>query len=249
MKHILIENGVFWEDDEEKTNSAKAAEKYFKVSTCSNSLFYEGKEKPDFWRGSFGLKARLRRLHGIIEDDVKFNCLEWLPALKKFALNNKYFFLDAETLLKGSEEFFPVFIRPVKGFKEFSGQVFTKEKFTNEFNHLVQKNYSPHTICQISPVQKVEKEYRFIVIDGKIVDGCLYLELDERKDGPYVQEAWGLAEEVIKNDFFANFPNFVIDICESNGIFKLLEINSIHTSSFYSCNLDLIYEKLANYYL
>lgn len=242
---ILIENNVFAEDEGGKEGSIKAASKYFKVEVVEHFLKFEKKKKPVFWRGSFGLKPQLRRFHNIIENDSHFNCLEWLPALKKYALNRNYFFLDAKTISEAPESFFPVFIKPVKGDKTFAGQAFTKEKFQIEFNFFTGRGYSPFTICQISPVEKVDKEYRFIVVNNKVVGGCQYLENGERVDKEANPDAHLFATQIVlKERYLDNIFDFTIDISETNGKFNLLEINSIHTSSFYSCDLDFIYSSL-----
>lgn len=252
MKTLVIENDVFFEDEEIPNNSAKIASRYFNVEQVDHHLKYIGSEwnVPDFWRGSFGLKGRMRASHGIKENDDKFNCLYWLPELKEYAHNSEYKFLDADAIRQLPDEMWPMFVKPVKGTKSFSGNVFSKEKFQEEFNFFTRNlNISPYIICQYSPPKPIEKEYRCIIIDNKIVHSCQYLENAERVDKPDLTwEIWLLAQEIANKDFFLNFPNFVVDVAQNGDIFKLLEVNSIHTSSYYSCDLDLIYSRLAKYY-
>jgi len=257
---ILIENDVFFEDEKIKNNSAKVAESYFDVATVDHFLktedylhhkhFINHNDYPMFWRGSFGMKAQMTRYANFLENDKLFDCLYWLPALKQYAHNNDYIFLDAEKILTLPENQWPMFIKPVRGTKAFSGYLFTKEKFQEEFNFFTKNlNESPYIICQCSPPNPIEKEYRFVVVDNKVIDGCQYLENGERIDKPCNEiDAFALAKIITNKDFFLNNPNFVIDIAQNGDIFTLLEINSIHTSSFYSCDLDAIYERLANYY-
>ena len=257
---ILIENNVFFEDEKIENNSALVAATYFVVATVdhfletedylNNKHFLKHNDYPMFWRGSFGMKAQMTRFANFLENDKLFDCLYWLPALKQYAHNFDYIFLDAEKILTIPENQWPMFIKPVRGTKAFSGYPFTKEKFQEEFNFFTRNlNESPYIICQCSPPNPIEKEYRLVVVDNKVIAGCQYLENAERIDKQYVPiDAWNLANEIVKNDFFLNNPNFVIDIAQNGDKFTLLEINSIHTSSFYTCDLDAIYERLANYY-
>lgn len=253
MKTIFIETDVFSED-EEKQRTVESASKYFEkvevikhFNDVDDSFKSTHNEVPHFWRGSMGLKSRLFQHYRIKEDNNKFNCLNFLPPFKKFALSDQYFFTDAKSITELDEDFFPLFVRPVSRRKEFSGNVFkTKDKWLNEFKFMTEnKNHSPFTICLMAPERNVSKEFRFVFVDNHLVSGCLYLDKGNRIDGPASQRAADLAKEIAKNDFFTNFPDFVLDICESHGKMKFLEINSIHTSSFYSCDLDKIYEAIS----
>lgn len=257
---ILIENDVFFEDEAIEDNSFKIASKYFDAACIDHFLgvenyidnihFLKHNDHPTFWRGSFGMKSQMTRFCHHREDDDKFNCLYWLPALKDFAHNSDYSFLDAHQILKLQQYFWPMFIKPVKGNKAFSGNVFTKEKFQEEYNFFTGNlNIDPYIICQYSPPKPIEKEYRCVIIENRVVDACQYLENAERIDKHYTpKEVYDLAQTIANKDFFLNFPNFVIDIAQNGDIFTLLEVNSIYTSSFYTCDLDKIYSTLAKYY-
>lgn len=247
MKRIIIEENVFSED-EEKQATIESAKKFFEVKSVKHFVDYADADKPDFWRGSMGLKSKMKQVHGISETDLNFNATYFLPHLKEHALNNKYFFLDAASVCDLDEDFFPLFIRPAAGTKSFSGNVFqTKKKWIEEFNFLTRnRNYSPFITCVFAPIKKIGKEFRLVVVNGQVVAGCMYLKHGHRSDGLVTKRAVSFTAELLKNDFFLNFPSFTIDVCESENKMKLIEINSIHTSSFYSCNLDSIYHALAN---
>jgi hypothetical protein len=249
---IIIESDVFSEDEGKRATIEAASKVFEEVVTVKHfidvdeTFASEHLTSTNFWRGSMGLKSKLKQHFGISEDDKKFNCLHFLPPFKKHALSDQYFFTDASSINELDEDFFPLFIRPVSGRKEFSGNVFkTKEKWLREFKFLTEnKNHSPFTICLMAPERNVTKEFRFVFVNNRLVSGCLYLDKGERVDGPASQRAADLAKELAKNDFFTNFPDFVLDICESHGKMKFLEVNSIHTSSFYSCDLDKIYKAI-----
>jgi hypothetical protein len=86
-----------------------------------------------------------------------------------------------------------------------------------------------------------------VFVNHEYVSGALYLENFERKDGPVENFVRKIGKEIAENEYFLNFPNFVLDLCEENGIIHLLEINSIHTSSFYSADLEKIYYSIAKW--
>jgi transcription elongation factor Elf1 len=247
MKHkILIQNGVFSEDDENLRNSSIVASRYFDVIECDSILdvYKINTNDVDIYRGSLALGAIFNR-HHFIKNDF-FNCRKWVPELKKFYINKNYNFVDMERCLDLD---FPIFIRPCSGNKSFSGQLFTsKEHFNVEYIYTtVNRNISKYDLCLYAKPKNIKEEYRCVFVNNRIVSACGYLKNGERNDFACPKAGINLAIEISKSSYF-NIPNFVIDICKDNDDnYFLLEINSINNSSFYSCDLDAIYEELSEF--
>jgi hypothetical protein len=242
---ILIENNVFWEDEKTPNNSSLVASNYFKVIEVNNFLEINGNMPHiDFFRGSMATAATLRGFRMGPKDPHKFyDCTEWVPRLKQFYINKNYNFVDLE---KCQDLPFPMFVRPCTGNKSFSGQLFSsKSHFVTEYNFTTKnRNVSQFDLCLYAKPKKIEEEYRCVFVDHKIVSACGYLKNGERANFSCPKEAIDLTLEIAKNSYFS-IPNFVIDICkDSNGNYFLLEINSIYTSSFYSCDLESIYSQI-----
>lgn len=249
MKTILVENDVFFEDEIVTSNTSKIASKYFNVLSIDSVLDIDKHldQNISFYRGSFTAGAILRRHFNLNEHSWFFNCSKWVPPLKRFYINNKYNMVDMERCL---ELDFPLFIRPCAGNKSFSGQLFSnRDYFHTEYKFTtVNRNVSKYDLCLYAKPKLISEEYRCVFIDRKIVSACGYLKFGEREDFACPKEVINLANTIASDDYFT-IPNFVIDICKNgkDDNYYLLEINSIHNASFYTCDLYAIYEALSHY--
>jgi hypothetical protein len=247
-RKILIQNGVFSEDDENPRNTSIVASKYFDVLECDSILEADHfiNQNLTLYRGSISL-GHILNYQPFISKDF-YNCTKWVPELKEFYINRNYNFVDMERCLDLE---FPMFIRPCSGNKTFSGQLFTsKEHFNTEYTYsTVNRNISPYTLCLYAKPKLIEEEYRCVFVGGRrLISACGYLKNGERQDFACPKPAIDLAIKISHFPYFS-IPHFVIDICkDNNGNYFLLEINSINNSSFYSCDLDAIYESLADYF-
>lgn len=145
-----------------------------------------------------------------------------------------------------------IFIRPSNGYKTFAGQVISTEKLEEEIE-LLKKSYGgidTETLVLLSKTQELSEEYRFIVVDGKVVTGSMYI--DENNIGtfkPYYDkainsgEAYDFAVEMSK----LHTPDkaYTIDICKTKeGKYKLLEINSFNCASMYGADYYKVVEAI-----
>jgi hypothetical protein len=257
---ILIEKNVFWEDEGNPNAQVEAAHPYFETFYVEHFLDKIPISTPfgnpknahsliDFYRGSFGLRSTLYKYGRKVREDLNFfNCLNWAPRLSEWYVNKEFVFLDALSI-SNNRCAFPAYVRPCRGDKIFTGQKFESLKdFLKEFHFFTRnENHDQHEICLLSNPKKIDREWRLVFVNHEYVSGALYLENFERKDGPVENFVRKIGKEIAENEYFLNFPNFVLDLCEENGIIHLLEINSIHTSSFYSADLEKIYYSIAKW--
>lgn len=131
----------------------------------------------------------------------------------------------------------PIFIKPI-AVKEFTGMVLEgpdKKWWYDEYSELK----DDLEIC-VSPTINIEKEWRFWIIDGKVITGSLYktygyLTIKE----PASKEIYEMANEMSHNWL----PNktIVMDVALlSNNTYKIVEFNSINSSGFYNANIEKI---------
>ena len=147
-----------------------------------------------------------------------------------------------------------IFIRPSNGYKSFTGQVISLDNLENEINTLKNSydGIDTETLVLLSNTQELEEEYRFFVIDGKVVTGSMYMDTNNRSifkgyyDKPVNDgEAFDFAIEMSK----LHTPDkaFTIDVCiTKEGEYKLLEINSFNCASMYGADYDKIVEAVNN---
>lgn len=229
MQPMLIEKSIFNEDDVCET--AEIAKSYFDVKIVTWQDVIDKKyEKTELFRGSLGLGIGLKK------DFKPYNALEFMPAMREFLVSERYKFLDMASIRDYEE--FPKFIRPCSGLKEFAGNVYTKESFDIEYRFAVNnRNNSPGTICVVSSPVKINREWRCIFVDNKLISGSQYMqnaELSVFSELP--NEVQNYAKTVYKHDYFLNLPEIVLDIAETQAGLRLIEINAFETSSWYGAD-------------
>ena len=245
MKTIYLEKDLFSED--ERCDTQAIISKYFNIEYVDltkalemvrNSIF------SPYFRGSLNVAALL----GYRFDHA--NALVWASALRKhllFPSETKFSDLDYYYNYYTDKDFATTFIRPVHGFKSFSGQVFgSRDKFIQEYNFMTKnKNISPDLLCMESPKMEINREYRCVFVNGKYVSGSLYM-IDGKLDMyPFVPEhVINFATKLSSHTMFSNVFNFVIDVATIEESCYLLEVNAFETASFYASDLDKIYKAL-----
>ena len=174
-----------------------------------------------------------------------------------YMLNNDYYLLPFGDLSKRKINS-SIFIRPDSGLKTFTGKTLTPDNFYDEISSLRQINrVDDSTLCVVSSVKNIDAEFRYFIIDGKVITGSEYRWdniLDVRIDTlPVCDE---LADIVASMQYQPNLM-YVCDIAYTEGCAKIIELNSFSCSGTYACNtLDIVkYATLAsikdyqNYYL
>ena len=152
------------------------------------------------------------------------------------------------------EEFF---MRPVTDTKEIAGKTYDiydedlKKiwKYTTETNvdDLTIGGLKADTLLVISSVKKILQEYRFFVIDGKIVTGSSY------KIGGKPHYAHNVDQSVINYaqemvDMYQPSEAFVIDIALTNDGYKIIEVNTFNAAGFYNSDISKIVFSLLEKY-
>ncbi len=240
--YLFLQPGIFSEDSLQ--NSEEIISRHFDIEHVTEiHRMMNLDENIRHYRGSLHM-AR------VLGEKFEFaNALKFMPRFRGLLIDYTTEFSD----LTHIKDFFwkdstrTKFIRPVSPFKEFAGNVFTEQKFIEEYNFLIQnKNMDPYLICAIGDVKPLGREWRCIFIDNKYVAGSQYLNQAELEIKPEIPEkVVEFAENVAKDDYFLNVGNFVLDFCECCDRLALVEINAFETSSFYGADLDKIYSAWA----
>lgn len=219
---------------------------------------YDLDGSPIFLRSSVSAAHRIKRM--FIGDHVNdfYDCNVWVPKLKSFYLNSEdYQFLDLDEIQKRffhqSSDDITLFIRPIKGNKVFSGDIFWKDKLEKEIVHLRTLGREPEDIICLyssSKIHQLEDEYRMIVVNNKCISSSQYMRNGnlhvDSKTPKYVND---FTHKVIELSDFLKYEvmDYVLDVVKlSDGQMKIVEINSIETSGYYDANLKKVYTAIAN---
>lgn len=138
------------------------------------------------------------------------------------------------------------FIRPCKDTKDFDGAVFTKEEFTKWRN----KELSNSGVCEfensevvISPTKHIYAEYRFFVVDGKLITGSQYKkDFKLHPSSDIDSTVLEFAQNMI--DLWHPARAFVIDIAKTDNGLKVIEINNFNSAGFYQSDVSKIIDAI-----
>lgn len=142
-----------------------------------------------------------------------------------------------------------IFLKPFSNAKVFTGLSITEEEFDHEINCLRQiQRPDEHLLCVVAPIKDIVGEYRFVIVDRKIVAGSQYRwdgKLDIRIDIPAA--CWAMAEEVAELPWQPD-DAYVVDIAQvPDGTARVVEMNALSTSGLYACDTRAIVEAVTNH--
>lgn len=134
------------------------------------------------------------------------------------------------------------FIRPCADSKSFTGTVKNWEEFLEWQDAVINKGrtYTDHgydTPVVVTEAKNIKEEYRFIVVDGRVVTGSLY------KSGPtgLHKECTdpGLYEEAQSIvDIWTPSRAFALDLCIHDGKVWVLEMGNVNAAALYDCDVQ-----------
>lgn len=143
------------------------------------------------------------------------------------------------------DRFNEFFIRPCLDTKSFSGQCFTYNEF-DEWRYKVinlDETYSSlnaDTMVSYCSLKHIYQEYRFFIIDKKIITGSQY------KQGSRVIYNSNIDDDIIYYtqsivNMWQPARAFVVDIAVlDNRLFKIIEYNNINSAGFYAADVQKI---------
>lgn len=132
------------------------------------------------------------------------------------------------------------FVRPNADDKSFNGQVMTKAEFLDWQRTMCAMEDSA-TISKddyiiLAPLRPIYTEYRFYVVNGRVVTGSLYKSRDTVVYAECVDQGVIDFARKMVNKFSPSIA-FVLDIADTPEGFKVLETNSISSSGFYAIDV------------
>ena len=176
-----------------------------------------------------------------------FNYYEYIKMYGSNMLNDASLICKFEDIPEDMGEFF---IRPNMDLKAFSGTKMTKEEVI-DWKHRIIKlreestfaTVTPETLVVVAPLKKIMQEYRFFVVDGKVITGSRYKVGDrviysEVIDQNLINYTQMIADIWVPSQFCA------IDIAYCRGEFKVLEVNCATSAGMYAADVFKIVEAI-----
>lgn len=180
---------------------------------------------------------------GAFCDEGAFRCSAWYPRARPWLLHERWAVVPLIELVEEPDRVMnevgasgAVFVRPDSPLKPFSGRVVPREAIAlRAFDHGFYFEDEALPVI-VAPVRKVDREWRFVVVEGKIVAGSGY-EAKRRSAVPGQPEGepWLFASQIAEA-FEAPQAVHVLDLCEADGRLHLLEVNPFSGADLYACD-------------
>lgn len=210
---------------------------------------------PDFheekvlFHGSLGNAARITRecptwTPGAYCNVTTLAFSHWASAVGDNLLNLNHRILPANELVANPQVTLKalgspdrVFVRPDSPLKEFSGRLLPADGLTlAALDHGFY--FEDETLpVMVSPAQNIGKEWRFVVVNQEVVTGSAYNPATHERipdgfNGAALKFAVQVAQEIESPE-----PVYVMDVCITQGGFKVIEFNPFSGASLYGCDL------------
>lgn len=236
---ILLEPNLFSEDLE--TDTQAIIGKYFDIELLPDDWAWNDKFRDKTNKDYPNVRCSLNLAQRLGFKFEYANALKFMPNFRQYLVNPSTYFTDFAALYNQPDAF-PLFIRPVAGFKVFSGNVYTYDSYKIEFSHHKQRGNDPFVICACANPIKIDKEYRCVFVNQEFVSGTRYMVDGLLSVDSYVpDEVVTFAKFLSQKDYFLNLWDYVIDIGIIGDRLALVEINAFETASFYGADLEKIY--------
>lgn len=183
---------------------------------------------------------------GVFFVPENFQVSTWQKIFGNDLLNHDGYVCKLNDLLTSCPD--ECFIRPNDDLKDFTGVVVKKENLHQQIYNINKGGFLFDGTINVfvAPPKHIQKEYRFFIVDGKIITGCQY----KLKTMGYLSEK--LEPEVLEFaqkmcDKWTPDKVCVMDVAlDGNDEYKVLEFNCFNASGIYICDLNKIIASVEN---
>lgn len=178
------------------------------------------------------------------------DCAVYYPHFTRYLLNQPHAILPGVDAVQKRDELFAefgrddeVFARPTSSHKLFVGRCVQRDEFATA---LAPTRYDPASCVVIACPQPINREWRLVVVEGRVVAGSQYMVNGERTITPDCPaEVRAFADSMLAEILWRPDPVFMLDVCESGDRLWLVELNSFSGSWLYRCDLRAVVEAVS----
>jgi hypothetical protein len=180
-----------------------------------------------------------------------YRCSTYYPILRGHLLNEGGVWMPYRELIQRGE--FPcietayarpehMFVRPDEATKAFTGDVYTIRELSKQVT-----DGSDFMVYIAYPQSSIQWEWRFYIVDKQIITQSMYKENKRKQIGP--QRPKGLRKEVAKIiNLYQPDDCFCVDVCVSNGLFKVVELSPLHCAGLYAADVKKLFIAMHKFY-
>jgi hypothetical protein len=186
-----------------------------------------------------------RWLPGAWASPEDLDCTAYFAHLGKFLLNQPYAILPGMEAIRQQDWLFEifgrgdaVFVRPSGCHKLFTGRLISKNGFATG---LAPTRYDPATLVGVAAPKDIQREWRLVVVGDRIIAASQYAEEGRKALKTGCSEAVReFVEAMLREVRWRPDPVFMMDVCEVDGKFWLVELNGFSCSWLYQCDLTAV---------
>lgn len=208
------------------------------------------------FHGCIGLAERIRSetdwCPGFYGDFERLTCSFYFPALGEFLLNSRYAMLPFREVRRLKDHLFnslgrdgQFFMRPNSPKKLFAGMLIRSDHFEKDYELAAFYDVPDQEIVVVAPAQRLLSEWRFVVVDGRVVSGSCYREGNQPcHTAGASPDAIRFAERVASNGWCPDRA-WTIDVAQTTaGEYGLIEIGSFSYANLYACDLRAVIDSV-----
>jgi hypothetical protein len=178
-------------------------------------------------------------------DPRNLDCTGYFAHFGKFLLNQNYAILPGVEAIRQRDWLFGVlgkddeiFARPCGCHKIFTGRCIFKDDFASA---LGPTRYDPTTLVVVAAPREIDREWRLVVAGDRVIAASQYAVEGSKRIEPGCPEAVrAFSESMLAEVRWRPDPIFMLDVCESVGHLRLVEINGFSCSWLYQCDLAAV---------
>lgn len=204
----------------------------------------------------------------------KLKCSYYLAYWGKYSIHHNYAFLPLGEILRlyredrnsgvnldgaifykygtsGFSGIRKIFLKSDSNDKAISGEIISYDLFDDWWKSASCYDPELYTMCLISQPQKINKEWRLVIADGKVIAGSQYRkrigkDLSSEIEAGYPKDAADFAEMVHTSSAEFNPGDiYCMDVGEiDSGEMKMIEIGSPNCAGLYACDIPVIVDAM-----
>jgi hypothetical protein len=170
------------------------------------------------------------------------DCCAYYPRFAGFLLNDRHVIMTGIEAIERREEIFErfsrdgrVFVRPTGCLKVFNGRCVNAADFAAA---LAPARYDPATRIVVAEPKIIGREWRLVVAEHEPIAVSQYYEAGVTAIARGCPAAvWAFAEQVLAEVAWEPDEIFILDVCESAGALRVMELNGFSCAGLYECDL------------
>jgi hypothetical protein len=178
------------------------------------------------------------------------DCAAYYPHFAAWLLNQRFAILPGVQAIRERERLFAafgrdgeVFARPTSTHKLFVGRLIAEEDFATA---LAPTRYDPESQVVIAEPREIGREWRLVVVRGEVIAGSQYAVGGVRHIVPECPaNVFAFARSLLDAVTWRPDDVFMLDVCESGGELRLVELNCFCCSWLYACDAATVVERVS----